>query len=143
MAYFWLARFLVFFHAFYLAHHAMSAPIIESYKPSAKRIKATTSNKKWEEFNKLVKRLEHKIDQAEVRQKIMEAQMKFPWLVMSRGNKIHAASKKVYFNVDKPSNIYCNTTITTRDGRHLQIFEDGTVNGTTDHRSPYGKFINL
>ncbi len=115
-------------------------PIIEAYEPTTSP--ATTAvmqdaNSGFGSLNKLSKmltKLQHKIDDINVRRKIMEAQMKSPFGVSSR---MEAAFQYTY--TSKPSYTYLNQKIVSGNGVFLQIFPDGMANGTRDPSSPYGK----
>ena len=125
-----------------LQQQTIASPVIEAYKPkeNGKMVsnKMKVYGKKYVrsmvEFRKMLKNLEHKIDDAEVRQRIMEAQMSAPFAFK---NKRMAAALE-FMNTKIPSIIYNDSTIVSGNGIFLQIFNDGTVNGTMTFATPYG-----
>lgn len=119
---------------------APPSPIIEAYKPTSEE-PTTSYQEENQGFGSLVNlrtmltKLEHKIDDFNVRRKIMEAQMKAPnGLFPSR---MEAALDYTYAGI--PSTVYHNRKIVSVSGVFLQIFPDGTANGTRDDTSPYSK----
>jgi hypothetical protein len=65
----------------------------------------------------------------------MEAQMKSPFGLSP--SRMEAALDYTYTLI--PSIVYRNQKIVSANGVFLQIFPDGTANGTRDDTSPYGK----
>lgn len=86
------------------------------------------------DLQKMLKKLEHKIDDAEVRERIMVAQISAPFAFK---NKRMAAALE-FINTKIPSIIYNASKIVSGSSVFLQIFNDGTVNGTMEMTSPYG-----
>lgn len=88
-------------------------------------------------LNKMLTKLQHNIDDINVRQKIMEAQMKSPFGFES--SRMEAAID--FMDTSRPSVVHRNRKIVSATGVFLQIFPDGTANATKDIRSPYSKKI--
>ena len=133
---------LAYCFVLFLLNQTFASPVIEAFKlkrngeVTQNRMKMTKSAyvKDFSGLNKMMKSFEDKIDNEDVRRKIMEAQMKYPFAFSS--SRMAAALQ--FINTEIPSIIYNDSTIASGNGILLQIFDDGTVNGTMDLRSPYG-----
>ena len=135
-------RFVIFaFCCFlYQLQQAVAPPPtnIEAYKPStdfpSNVQESNTGFGDMADLNKMLTKLQHNIDDINVRQKIMEAQMKSPFSFES--GRMAAA----ILDTSQPSATFRDRKILSANGRFLQISPDGTVNGTLD-RNPYSKKI--
>ncbi|XP_028401351.1 uncharacterized protein LOC114524463 [Dendronephthya gigantea] len=117
---------------------APPSPIIEAYKPTT--VEPTTGFQEGNQgfggldnLRTMLTRLEHKIDDFNMRRRFMEAQMKAPNGLFA--SRMEAALD--YTNPGTPSTVYHNQKIVSVNGMFLQIFPDGTANGTRDDTSPY------
>ncbi|CAB3998404.1 fibroblast growth factor 1 isoform X2 [Paramuricea clavata] len=112
-------------------------PIIEAYKPTSGLTESVQDTNSGfgglKKLNKMLTKLQHKIDDINIRRKIMEAQMKSPFGLSP--SRMEAALDYTYTLI--PSIVYRNQKIVSANGVFLQIFPDGTANGTRDDTSPY------
>ena len=116
-------------------------PIIEAFKPTnAPTTNAQDANSGFGVLNKfsdMLAKFQHKIDDINMRRKFMEAQMKAPFGILP--TRMEAALD--YTNIAQPTFTNTNVQLVSYTGVFLQIFPDGTANGTRDPTSPYGKTV--
>lgn len=136
-------RFLSFtcYYVFLQLQQAMASPppLIEAYKPTTSVtttvFHANRGVGTFRELGKILSNLQHKMNDINARRKFMEAQMRSPYAFLP--TRMEAALD--YTNTLIPSIRYFKTKIVSANGVFLQIFPDGTANGTRDDTSPYGK----
>ena len=129
---------------FYQLQQVVAPPpaTIEAYKPStdsSSNVQESNSGfGDMAKLNKMLKKYQHKIDDINVRRRMMEAQMKSPFNFQS--GRMAAAFSHV--DTSTPSAMHSRRIMSNfgaTDGVFLQIFPDGTVNGTRDISSPLSK----
>lgn len=136
MAWFGVLYSMACCHVLILLQQSFASPIIEAYKPKRSSVQSKMKlNAKAVDLRKMLKTLERRIDDASVRQKIMDAQIRAPFAF----KKQRMAAALEVMNLKTPSIIYNDSKIVSGSGILLQIFEDGTVNGTMDSTSPYAR----